>query len=199
MQLAGAATTDSDPKSEPHRLGRRRAQRLHAVITMIAAITAAALLVGACSSSKKSTSSSSTTTASSPATTSAGSGSAADTAAITNAYVKLFAPDTPLDTSVGLLQDGAAFRSTLQSEGTTSYAKEASVKVSKVTVTSAQRATVIFSVLLNNSPVLPNQTGYAVKENGTWKVAGVTFCGLLTAQGNPPAACKQPAATTLPN
>jgi hypothetical protein len=46
--------------------------------------------------------------------------------------------------------------------------------------------------------MLKDQTGYAVKEGGTWKVAEYTFCGLLTLQGNPPAACKEPAATQAP-
>lgn len=192
MQLAGSAST---PSAASTRTGPTT--RIIAVLAVLAAV----VTLAACSSSKKSGSSTSTTSSAPGGGSSApgGAGSAADTAAITNAYVKLFAPDTPLDTSVGLLQDGADFRSTLEAEGKTSYAKEASVKVSKVTVTSANRATVIFSVLLNNSPILPNETGYAVRENGTWKVAGATFCGLLTAQGNPPKACATPAATTLPN
>ena len=149
-----------------------------------------------CSSGKK-TPAAATTTSSAPAA--AGSGSAADVAAIKNAYVMLFAPTTPIDTSVALLQDGTEFRDTLVSEGKTTYAKEASVDVSKVSVTSANRATVTFSVLLNKSPILPNQSGYAIREGGHWKVAGATFCALLTAQGNPPAACKKAVATTLPS
>lgn len=172
--------------------------RAVAVIALIAASAMSTALAG-CGGSSKSPASSSTHSGASSPPAAAGSGSSADTTAIKNAYVKLFAISTPLDTSVSLLQDGEAFRSTLVTQGKTTYAKQASVTVSKVTVTSANRATVVFSVLLNNSPVLPNQTGYAIRENGTWKVAGTTFCGLLTAQGSPPPACATAAATSLPS
>jgi Tfp pilus tip-associated adhesin PilY1 len=151
----------------------------------------------ACSGSKAKSSSSTT-----PTTTAASqgsSGNAADVAAIKDAYRLLFAISTPLDKSVSLLQDGEAFRATLTEESKTTYAKQASATVSKVDVTSPNRATVTFSILLNGSPILPNQKGYAVREGGVWKVAGVTFCGLLAAQGNPPAACTRPAATSLPS
>jgi hypothetical protein len=170
----------------------RRAYLVPASLVVALALTGAA----GCSSSKKAPA---VTTTSSAQAAGANSGSAADVAAIKNAYMLLFAESTPIDTSVSLLQDGAEFRDTLVSESKTSYAKQASVTVSKVTVTSANRASVVFSVLLNNSPVLPNQPGYAVRDGGHWKVAGATFCGLLTAQGNPPAACKKAVATTLPS
>lgn len=186
MQLAGIAPM----KDVPGQSARVR------VLASVAAAVLALSTIAACSSSKSATS-----PGSSGVKTSGGGGGTgtADAAAISDAYVKLFAASTPLDTSVGLLQDGEAFRSTLLAEGKTTYAKQASVTVSKVTVTSANRATVIFSVLLNKSPILPNQTGYAIRENGKWKVAGTTFCGLLIAQGNPPSACAKAAATSLPS
>jgi hypothetical protein len=42
---------------------------------------------------------------------------------------------------------------------------------------------------------LPNQTGTAVNQGGTWKVGVASFCGLLTLENNGntaklPAACK---------
>ncbi|HEV7194241.1 MAG TPA: hypothetical protein VGN35_13660 [Jatrophihabitantaceae bacterium] len=192
MQLAATAYTDRGKASRLQRVGTARA----VVGTLIAAVAAISLVAG-CSSSKSTSSGSSHSSGS----TSAGpaTGSPADTAAITDAYTKLFAISTPMDTSVGLIQDGEAFRPTLVAQSKTSFAKTASATVAKVTVTSSNRATVIFTILLNKSPVLPNQTGYAVRENGTWKVAGITFCGLLAAQGTPPPVCAQPAATSLPN
>jgi hypothetical protein len=176
-----------------------------------AAVTAVALAftIASCSSSKHKTASTTTPAGSTSAATSASvsasspgagnSGSAADVAAITHAYTAFFSPTTPLDTSVGLVQDGEAFRQTLIDQGKTSNAQHASATVSKVVVNSPNRATVTFSILLSGSPVLPNQTGYAVKEGGTWKVSGATFCALLTAAGSPPAACKTAAATALPS
>jgi predicted cobalt transporter CbtA len=126
-------------------------------------------------------------------------GSAADVAAIKSAYIAFFDPNTDLQKSLSLLQDGADFKDSVVSQGNSSYAKQASVTVSKVVVNSADKATVIFSVLLNKSPILANQTGYSVRQGGVWKVAGVTFCGLLAAQGTPPPACSKPAATALPS
>lgn len=190
MQLAPEAAVTAVDSATPSRTAMRWFATALAGLALISAVTA-------CSSSKSSSSSSShstTTTAAGPAT-----GSPADVTAITDAYTKLFAITTPMDTSVTLLQDGEAFRPTLVAQSKTTFAKEASVTVSKVTVTSSSRATVVFSIFLNKSPVLPNQTGYAVREGGQWKVAGVTFCGLLAAQGSPPPVCAQPAATSLPN
>ena len=181
---------DANTPGQSRGTGHRR-YLLPALLIAVLAVAGAS----GCSSGKKAPVS--VTSSSAPA--GANSGSAADVAAITNAYTLLFAPTTPLDTSVGLLQDGSEFRQTLDAEGKTTYAKEASVTVSKVSVTSANRATVTFSVLLNKSPILPNQSGYAIREGGHWKVAGATFCALLTAQGNPPAACKKAVATTLPS
>ena len=127
------------------------------------------------------------------------SGSAADAAEIRQVYLKFFNASITVAQTIALLQDGADFRATLDAQSNTATAQEASVTVSRVTVNSADKATVIFTLLLKGSPVLPDQTGYAVREGGSWKVAGSTFCELLMLQGAPPPACSKPAATALPN
>jgi hypothetical protein len=104
-----------------------------------------------------------------------------------------------VDKSVSLLQDGEAFRSTLQQASTESLAKSGSVTVSKVVLNSADKATVTYSILLGGSPVLANSTGFAVREDGSWKIAGTTFCALLQLQGALPAACSLAAATSTPS
>jgi hypothetical protein len=172
---------------------------------VIAFLIAAGLLtaITACSSSKAKSGSSPAASTNSRTQSSTGTapsgGSAADIAAIKSAYIAFFDPNTDLQKSLSLLQDGADFKDTVVSQGNSAYAKEASVTVSKVVVNSAAKATVTFSVLLNKSPILPNQTGYAVRQGGVWKVAGVTFCGLLAAQGTPPPACSKAVATSLPS
>lgn len=133
-----------------------------------------------------------------PPTTSAVS-TAAQVAAIRNAYIRFFNPATSVAESMALLQDGTAFRATLDQQAKSSFAKTASVKVSKVTINSANKATVVYTLLLSGSPVLSNQMGFAVQEGGAWKVSGLTFCGLLSAQGKPPAVCADPFAISLPN
>jgi len=124
--------------------------------------------------------------------------SAADTAAIKSAYAKFFSPDTPGSVSLGLLQNGPAFKAVIDQQAKGSMAGQASAKVSTVQLLSPDTAEVRFTIYLNKQPMLQNQKGYAVREGGTWKVAEYTFCGLLTLEGTPPAACKQPAATEAP-
>src|ERR1700744_598845 len=95
----------------------RRSDRPPSILlapALLAAVLTLALVAG-CSSSKKAPSPSAST-ATPPAPAAAGSGSASDVAAIKSAYTLMFAPSTPIDTSVSLLQDGADFRPTLVSQ-----------------------------------------------------------------------------------
>jgi hypothetical protein len=120
-------------------------------------------------------------------------------AEVTSAYVRFFDPTVANALRLDLIQDGAAFSQAIAKQSQTDFAKAASMHVTRVSVNSADKATVIFTVLLDGAPVLPNQTGYAVHEAGKWKVAGVTFCALLAAAGPLPPVCRSPAATSLPS
>jgi hypothetical protein len=185
---------------------RGRAQRRRTVI--VAGLLVVAAVVAGCSSAKDESdpqSAPSTTavtptpraTASSPRPTASATNGETVTA-IKTAYLKFFNPATSLRESVTLLQDGPAFKQTLKKQAKTDFAKTTTATVSTVTLTSPNRATVVYTILLSGSPVLENTIGSAVHESGKWKVAGATFCGLLTAQGPPPAVCAQAAATTAP-
>ena len=189
----------------------RKHSYLSPTLALALAATLAAALVG-CSRSKSPSAATSTSSASSaPSTTSStssapstttstqGSASSADNTAIRAAYATFFDVKTPVAASMAVLQDGAEFKDVLIEQGKSANAAKATITVSNVVVNSASKATVTFSVLLSGSPVLVNQTGYAVHEGGVWKVAGVTFCGLLAAQGTPPPVCSKPVATSLPS
>jgi hypothetical protein len=96
---------------------------------------------------------------------------------------------------ISLLQDGQEFASVIKSQASSSLASQASAKVIKVTVVSATRATVIYSILESGKTVLAKQTGVAVYQDGTWKVGIASFCRLLTLENGGktsslPAACK---------
>lgn len=176
------------------------------VFTTVAAAALAMIAIGACSSSRSGSGSTPPPTSTgSSGSTSTGSGApppaidAATTAAVKNAYVKFFDPKTPVATSVSLLQDGPAFQAALEAQAQGSLAQGAAAEVSKVSLQSPDTAKVVFSILVNGKALLTDQPGYAVRDGGTWKVAAQTFCGLLTLQGSPPAACNTPAATTLPD
>jgi hypothetical protein len=106
-----------------------------------------------------------------------------------------FNPKTPVAKRVSLLQGGQTFASVIKSQAGSGLASSASAKVTKVTLVSATQAKVTYSILLGGQPVLPNQTGVAVKQGGVWKVGLASFCGLLTVENNGkttglPAACK---------
>jgi hypothetical protein len=148
----------------------------------------------------KAKSSSSKSGASTPVGTDVASGvSTAAATAVTTSYVRFFDPTVPTSERLGLIQDGQAFSQAIAAQAKSAFAKAASVKVSKVTVTSDERATVVYTILLSGSPVLANQVGYAVRQGGMWKVAGQTFCELLAVQGPLPAVCKTAPATSLPS
>lgn len=194
-------------------LSRTRRNPQRATLILLAALAVAT--VCSCSSSGSGAQSSSTQQPSTPVApasnsatgtpaathTPSAAGSPADaatTAAIKSAYRKLFAPSTPINESVKALQNGAAFKQALIEQSKSPMAKKSSAAASKVTLLSPDLARVTYSILLAGAPVLRGQTGYAVREDGTWKVADKTFCGLLALNGATPAACKRPGATALP-
>ena len=109
--------------------------------------------------------------------------------AITAAYIEFFNPKTSLTVSMTLLQNGHAFRKTLKTQAKTEFAKATTATVATVTMNTRYKATVVYSILLSGKPVLVDTIGSAVLENGKWKVAGATFCGLRTAQGTTPKVC----------
>ena len=187
----------TDETSKPSDLGTR--------VVIAACLVALATCASACSNSpptKTATSSAQTskpepsTSPASPSTQSSRVGG--DASDITSVYQRFFNVKTPVAISTGLLQDGPAFASYLAAQAKSPASHGLRVTVSNVVVNSPNKATVTFSVLLNGSPVLANQTGYAVRQGGQWKVAGDTYCGLLAAQGAPPPMCSTPAATALP-
>jgi len=145
------------------------------------------------SSSTPSPSASSTSASAAPSTASPSAASGGNAVAeITANWIAFFDPKTPTAKRVSVLQNGSAFASEIQSSASFPGASSASAKVTKVTVTSATQAIVIYNILLLGSPVLSNQKGVAVLEGGTWKVGDASFCSLLTLEnsGKPPAVCK---------
>jgi predicted cobalt transporter CbtA len=156
-----------------------------------------ASVVGGCSSSKNEPAPASSSQA--PVGTDVASGVTGDPATeVTTSYLRFFDPTVAEAERVQLIQGGDAFSQAISQQQRSEFSRAVSVTVTKVTVSSAKKATVIFTLLLDGKPTLPNQTGYAVREGGKWKVAGATFCALLAAQGAPPPVCSTAAATTLP-
>ena len=151
----------------------------------------ACLLVAGCSSSASS--SGAAAQASAVIASKTASAAAADSAqeAITHAYETFFAGTTPAATKVSLLQNGSSYAGVIQLQASSPTAKGTSAKVLRVGEVTAgsTTATVTYTVSVNGQPALSNQTGQAVSENGTWKVADSSFCALLALEGSKVPGC----------
>jgi len=156
------------------------------------------LILGACSGS----SSSSHPPSASPtvsATTAAEptSGPAAE-AAITANWKTVFNGKAPIPRRLALVQDGEQVAAFVEAQAKTSFGAAATgstATVNSVMLTSPSMATVHYDVLLLGTPLLKNQVGTAVYQDGTWKVAIASFCDLAYLEypkGSPklPAACR---------
>jgi len=139
------------------------------------AIIALAVTVTACGGSSPSSSGTSK-----PPTASASKPSSSSSAVsqITANWEAFFSPSSSVSKRISLLQDGPQVQSAVQSLLGSSFASQASAKVTKVTLNSATQATVIYTILVGGTPELKNQKGTAVYENGTWKVGVQSFCSL---------------------
>jgi hypothetical protein len=153
-------------------------------------LAAAAVSLTACGSS----SSPASTTSPKPSKSAASSASATQKL-IAADWTAFFSGKTPVSRRVTLVQDGTMFAPLITAQSHLSLARQASAKVTKVTVTSPTMAKVTYSILESGAPVLTNKTGVAVYQDHTWKVGVASFCGLLAAENNGntaklPAACK---------
>ena len=163
------------------------------IILTPALALALALAVAACSSSSSSPSSSAASSApasSAPASSApAASNTAAAATEITTNWEKFFNASTPTSERVALLQNGAAFAVAIS--GLSHLVSGLGATVTSVTVTSPTSATVKYNLTASGSSLLSGQSGTAVYENGTWKVADASLCGLLklVPGGSTPAAC----------
>ena len=123
---------------------------------------------------------------------------AAAVAAITANWKTVFNGKAPIPRRLALVQDGEQVAAFVEAQAKTSFGAAATgstATVSSVTLTSPSQATVHYEVLLLGTPLLKNQVGTAVYQDGVWKVAIASFCGLAYLEypkGSPklPAACR---------
>jgi Flp pilus assembly protein TadD len=112
-----------------------------------------------------------------------------DQAQIKSAYEKFFAGKTSVADRVALLQNGSQFKGLVTSFASNPLAKNVSAKVSSVTLQGANKAKVVYVVNFAGTS-LPQQTGSAVRQGGTWKVGDASLCKLIALGGTTPSACK---------
>jgi hypothetical protein len=119
---------------------------------------------------------------------------------VTKAYTDFFSGSTKtLAQTEALVQNGTALAASLAAQAKNPTAKSLSATVTSVALKSANVANVIFTLSSDGSPLLANNPGLAVKQNGVWKIAAQTYCGLVAAEGQAPAQCHDPMVTDLPS
>ena len=117
-----------------------------------------------------------------------GGGGSSDTDQIKSAYATLFSGKSSVPDRVAVLQNGPRFKALVTSFANNPLAKNVSATVSSVTLQGANNAKVVYTVKLGGS-ALPQQTGTAVKQNGTWKVGYLGLCKLVALGGTTPVVC----------
>lgn len=101
-------------------------------------------------------------------------------------WAKFFNAKTPVPQRIALLQNGSVFAPVIRAQAGSVLARLATAKVTHVTLTGTNQASVVYSILVGNSSKagLPGQTGVAVYQDGVWKVGATSFCGLLKLENN---------------
>ena len=166
-------------------------------LRQVSAAAAGCVILAACGGGGGSHQSSVRPTASATAAAEPTSGPAA-VAAITANWKTVFNGKAPIPSRLALVQDGSQVAAFVEAQAKTSFGAAAAgstATVSSVRITSPSQATVHYEVLLLGTPLLKNQVGTAVYQNGIWKVAIASFCQLAYLEypkGSPklPAACR---------
>jgi hypothetical protein len=119
------------------------------------------------------------------------SGSAA-VAAIESNWATFFNAKTPLARRLALLENGPQFTAIVKAQQGQGLAALATSKVSHVSLTGTDHASVTYTIYIGGHPQLKNQPGVAVYQDGVWKVGDSSFCGLLKLEqvAALPPACK---------
>jgi hypothetical protein len=179
--------------------------RLHfreSTLVSASLLVAAVLTLGACSSAGGGGGNTQPPTTSPAAPTSApatGGGEptsgAGAVSAIEKNWATFFNAKTSTSRRLALLQDGDKLASVIKAQSTNPLAATASAKVSHVSLTGTDQASVTYSILVSGQAVLNNQSGVAVYQDGVWKVGLASFCSLLKLENagkssGLPAACK---------
>ncbi|WP_416965955.1 hypothetical protein [Streptomyces sp. Agncl-13] len=121
-------------------------------------------------------------------TTSAPATAPADPAAATTQikanWKKFFDPATSGADKQAVLENGDQMGPVLKAFSGDKRGGQVQADVQKVEFTSAAKATVTYSLTLNGATALPNASGTAVEQDGTWKVSVNTLCALVALSGD---------------
>jgi hypothetical protein len=179
-------------------------QRLHfreSPLASISLLVATGLVLTACSSGGSGNSSTPTNQPTAPSSSAPATGSAEPTtgqgaiAAIKANWATFFNAKTSTSHRLALLQNGQLLAAVIKAQSKNPLAASATSKVSQVTLTGTNQASVTYSIYVGGQAALKGQHGVAVYQGGVWKVGLVSFCGLLQLENagkssGLPSACK---------
>ncbi|NEC89150.1 hypothetical protein [Streptomyces sp. SID12501] len=103
-------------------------------------------------------------------------------------WVKFFDPAVSLDDKKAVLENGDQLGLLLQAFSGDQRGGQVEAKVDDVKFTSPTAANVNYALLLDGATALPNASGTAVEQGGTWKVSLSTLCALVGLSGDATAA-----------
>ncbi|MBV8982750.1 MAG: hypothetical protein JO086_17770 [Acidimicrobiia bacterium] len=100
---------------------------------------------------------------------------------ITTAWQNFFDPSIPTAQKTNVIQNYTGLKPILDAQANNPQAKNLKAKVDDVTLQGDKSATVRYDLVstADNSTLLPNASGQAVKEGDNWKVSQQTFCQLV--------------------
>ncbi|KAB1973319.1 hypothetical protein F8144_43890 [Streptomyces triticiradicis] len=160
--------------------GRVRAVAAGAVLVLAATLTACSDNGGGSSSS--STPSVKNSPSAPPAT--APADPAAAQQEIKQNWEKFFDPAVSAKEKLAVLENGEQMAPVLQGFNGDQRGQQVKADVQKIEFTSPTEANVTYTLLLQGATALPNASGTAVEQNGTWKVSAKTLCALVQLSGN---------------
>ncbi|WP_370256240.1 hypothetical protein [Streptomyces sp. V4I8] len=99
-------------------------------------------------------------------------------------WQKFFDPATSTEEKQAVLENGDRMGPVLQAFSGDERGGQVQAKVSKVEFTSPTEANVTYDLTLKGATALPNASGSAVEQDGTWKVSVKTLCALVQLSGN---------------
>ncbi|KJK36159.1 membrane protein [Streptomyces variegatus] len=164
----------------------RAAGRGTAIAAALVLVLAPAL--AACSDDSGGGSESTPPTPTAERTTSAPASAPADRAAaeaeIRQNWQKFFDPKTSAEDKQAVLENGDRMGPVLQAFSGDERGSQVQAKVTEVEFTSATGADVTYTLTLKGATALPDASGSAVEQDGTWKVSAKTLCALVQLSGN---------------
>ncbi|MFK4069090.1 hypothetical protein [Streptomyces sp. NPDC029674] len=99
-------------------------------------------------------------------------------------WEKFFDPKVSLKEKETVLENGAGMRAVLKSFSGDERGEQVAAEVGEVEFNSATEADVTYALTLKGATALPDASGTAVDEDGTWKVSVKTLCALVKLSGN---------------